>query len=65
MLPSAIASYTFHGSDVISTGDIFSTVTYPVIDRKHGGTFWENPGRGQGPIMDFDDRYGAPQFLLD
>jgi glyoxylase-like metal-dependent hydrolase (beta-lactamase superfamily II) len=29
----------FHGSDVISTGDIFSTVTYPVIDRKNGGTF--------------------------
>jgi cyclase len=29
----------FHGSDVISTGDIFSTETYPVIDRKNGGTF--------------------------
>jgi cyclase len=29
----------FHGSDVISTGDIFSTVTYPVIDRQHGGSF--------------------------
>lgn len=29
----------FHGSDVISTGDIFSTVTYPVIDQKHGGSF--------------------------
>ena len=29
----------FHGSDVISSGDIFSTVTYPVIDRKNGGTF--------------------------
>src|SRR5262249_23058307 len=29
----------FHGSDVISTGDIFSTVTYPVIDRKMGGRF--------------------------
>jgi len=29
----------FHGSDVISSGDIFSTETYPVIDRKNGGTF--------------------------
>jgi glyoxylase-like metal-dependent hydrolase (beta-lactamase superfamily II) len=29
----------FRGSDVISTGDIFSTVTYPIIDRKNGGTF--------------------------
>ena len=29
----------FRGSDVISSGDIFSTETYPVIDRKNGGTF--------------------------
>ncbi len=27
----------FRGSDVISTGDIFSTVSYPEIDLKHGG----------------------------
>ena len=29
----------FRRSDVISTGDIFSTVSYPVIDRANGGTF--------------------------
>ena len=28
----------FRGSDVISTGDLFSTTNYPIIDRKHGGT---------------------------
>jgi len=28
----------FRRSDVISTGDVFSTVTYPVIDRKRGGS---------------------------
>jgi glyoxylase-like metal-dependent hydrolase (beta-lactamase superfamily II) len=28
----------FRGSDVISTGDIFSTVSYPVIDVDRGGT---------------------------
>jgi glyoxylase-like metal-dependent hydrolase (beta-lactamase superfamily II) len=28
----------FRRSDVISAGDIFSTVTYPVIDRKNGGS---------------------------
>jgi glyoxylase-like metal-dependent hydrolase (beta-lactamase superfamily II) len=28
----------FRRSDVISAGDIFSTTTYPVIDRAHGGT---------------------------
>jgi glyoxylase-like metal-dependent hydrolase (beta-lactamase superfamily II) len=28
----------FRRSDVISTGDIFSTVSYPVIDRKAGGS---------------------------
>lgn len=28
----------FRRSDVISTGDIFSTVTYPVIDRANGGS---------------------------
>lgn len=27
----------FRGSDVIATGDIFSTETYPVIDRTRGG----------------------------
>ena len=27
----------FRGSDVISTGDVFSTVSYPEIDLKHGG----------------------------
>ena len=28
----------FRGTDVIAAGDIFSTVTYPLIDRQHGGT---------------------------
>ncbi len=28
----------FRRSDVISAGDVFSTVTYPVIDRKRGGS---------------------------
>jgi cyclase len=28
----------FRGSDVIAAGDIYSTVTYPVIDRQQGGT---------------------------
>ena len=28
----------FRGSDVISTGDIFSTVSYPYIDVENGGT---------------------------
>ncbi len=28
----------FRGSDVIAAGDIYSTVSYPVIDAKHGGT---------------------------
>jgi glyoxylase-like metal-dependent hydrolase (beta-lactamase superfamily II) len=28
----------FRGTDVIAAGDIYSTVTYPVIDRQRGGT---------------------------
>ena len=28
----------FRGSDVIAAGDIYSTVSYPIIDVKHGGT---------------------------
>jgi cyclase len=28
----------FRGSDVIYTGDVFNTITYPVIDLKDGGT---------------------------
>jgi cyclase len=28
----------FRGSDVIATGDVFSTVTYPVIDMERGGS---------------------------
>jgi cyclase len=28
----------FRGSDVIAAGDVYSTVTYPVIDRQRGGT---------------------------
>jgi glyoxylase-like metal-dependent hydrolase (beta-lactamase superfamily II) len=28
----------FRGSDVISTGDVFATTTYPVIDRDRGGS---------------------------
>jgi glyoxylase-like metal-dependent hydrolase (beta-lactamase superfamily II) len=28
----------FRGSDVIAAGDVYSTVSYPVIDVKHGGT---------------------------
>ena len=28
----------FRGTDVIAAGDLYSTVTYPVIDRQHGGT---------------------------
>ena len=29
----------FTGSDVIHTGDVFRTTSYPVIDTRHGGTF--------------------------
>ena len=28
----------FRKSDVIATGDVFSTVTYPMIDRARGGS---------------------------
>jgi glyoxylase-like metal-dependent hydrolase (beta-lactamase superfamily II) len=28
----------FRGADVIAAGDVYSTVSYPVIDVKHGGT---------------------------
>jgi cyclase len=28
----------FRGTDVIAAGDVYSTVTYPVIDRERGGT---------------------------
>jgi glyoxylase-like metal-dependent hydrolase (beta-lactamase superfamily II) len=28
----------FRKSDVVATGDVFSTVTYPIIDRKRGGS---------------------------
>jgi cyclase len=28
----------FRGSDVIAAGDIYSTVSYPVIDTRHGGS---------------------------
>ena len=28
----------FRGTDVIAAGDIYSTISYPVIDRQHGGT---------------------------
>jgi glyoxylase-like metal-dependent hydrolase (beta-lactamase superfamily II) len=28
----------FRGSDIIAAGDIYSTVSYPVIDVKHGGS---------------------------
>ena len=28
----------FRGSDVIAAGDVYSTVTYPIIDRQRGGT---------------------------
>jgi cyclase len=28
----------FRGSDVVAAGDIFLTTTYPIIDRRHGGT---------------------------
>jgi glyoxylase-like metal-dependent hydrolase (beta-lactamase superfamily II) len=29
----------FTGSDVIHTGDVFRTTSYPVIDTRHGGTY--------------------------
>jgi len=29
----------FHGSDVLHTGDVFRTTSYPVIDTRHGGTY--------------------------
>ena len=29
----------FHGSEVLHTGDVFRTTSYPVIDTRHGGTF--------------------------
>jgi glyoxylase-like metal-dependent hydrolase (beta-lactamase superfamily II) len=41
----------FHGSDVIATGDVFSTTTYPIIDVQNGGSI-------QGII-------GALNFILD
>jgi glyoxylase-like metal-dependent hydrolase (beta-lactamase superfamily II) len=28
----------FRGSDVIASGDLFSTLTYPILDEKRGGT---------------------------
>jgi glyoxylase-like metal-dependent hydrolase (beta-lactamase superfamily II) len=28
----------FRGSDIIAAGDVYSTMTYPVIDTKHGGS---------------------------
>ncbi len=37
----------FRKSDVISTGDVFSTETYPVIDPEHGGSIKRNH-RGAG-----------------
>ena len=36
--PTATSSSFFRGSDVISTGDIFRTDGYPVIDAAKGGT---------------------------
>lgn len=29
----------FHGSDVLHTGDVFRTTSYPIIDTRHGGTY--------------------------
>ena len=41
----------FRGSDVIAAGDIYSTVTYPVIDRQRGGTI-DGVVRGLNKILD-------------
>ena len=41
----------FRGTDVIAAGDIYSTVTYPVIDRQRGGTI-NGIVRGLNRILD-------------
>jgi glyoxylase-like metal-dependent hydrolase (beta-lactamase superfamily II) len=41
----------FRGTDVIAAGDIYSTVTYPVIDRRRGGTI-NGIVRGLNRILD-------------
>ena len=50
----------FRGSDVISTGDIFSTVSYPVIDLKRGGGI-EGVISGLNRILDLT----FPEFRLE
>ena len=37
----------FRKSDVVATGDVFSTVTYPMIDRARGGSIQGAAGRAQ------------------
>ena len=50
----------FRGSDVIATGDVFSTVTYPIIDRARGGSVQGIlDGRcGCGPVREWCRRTG-------
>jgi glyoxylase-like metal-dependent hydrolase (beta-lactamase superfamily II) len=50
----------FRGSDVISTGDIFSTTSYPVIDLKRGGNI-EGVIEGLNRILDL----AFPEFRLE
>ena len=50
----------FRGSDVISTGDIFSTVSYPMIDLKRGGNI-EGIIAGLNRILDL----AFPEFRLE
>ena len=46
----------FRESDVIATGDVFSTVTYPMIDRTRGGSIQGTPRRAQS-----DPRHHVPR----
>ena len=41
----------FRGTDVIAAGDLYSTVTYPVIDRQRGGSL-DGIVRGLNKILD-------------
>jgi cyclase len=50
----------FRGSDVIATGDIFSTVSYPVIDLDRGGHI-QGEIDGLNHILDL----AVPEFRLE
>lgn len=50
----------FRGSDVIAAGDIYSTVSYPVIDTAHGGTI-DGVINGLNRILDLS----VPEFRTE